>query len=827
METMVFTVTDEYQERPKNKSQLYHFPIELSSADQTKCRKNLDFSKLKSKKYDDEFYSSTIYPKSVMYGDIVYGKMKDDTFILDLIVSDRTNEMFVHLVWRLLVEVDSPYHVKKVTINRNSILLILYSFFGQGEGLEKRAMSMYRTIDYSTVNIKLTTPGNVERIKSSLAAIFSRIYRHKQSCFGIDDQQIIFSPIQTSTFLFEKTCIELNDQDTKDTVYADQFLIDYVSRKTSFDTSSTLSLLFNRWNTSFQLHEPLKNALVHTYIPIEISKKITNWYGDNENQMTYECISSIASHCYQRYYQNGDTFISYDDMKKITDKLSIELDDKTIDNYMNIYKKVPECSPLYMKRVGHSLIIKHVSIELMELHLVYIFKHLGRNISFDLDVSDDTLTECQQEAISFVTSHNVCAIVGEAGTGKSTVLQSLYGMIVQQTTIQPIVLSFTGKAVGRLKTGLSGGIPIAMTIHRFIYWHDLHSKLRAKKIILIIDEASMISLDFLHKLLCVMNTITTIENCRFIFIGDIRQLSPIHGASALDAYLSSKSSHVYYLNQNMRAVGDGFIITENARKIAYSNNAFNELVINDSFIIRNGTIRDVCDFCKNNPKQLRKEEGGQPELLIITAMNDDVSLINRSIQAIFIKENMPCIKRYNEFMYHGDRVVQTKNVYQNVTAKIQNGRFIDINHVDMPNKVIGQIVYNGQMGILQYNVGKWQVLFDNGQTVDYKHKKKDIVDEEDATSTKDFFIEDLTLAYAMTVHKCQGSESMNGIFFSRKCRILTNSLIYTAITRFKKNVLIINNENSFENNIRNRKKCSNTEFGSYLDRMLGVVDMLQ
>lgn len=358
----------------------------------------------------------------------------------------------------------------------------------------------------------------------------------------------------------------------------------------------------------------------------------------------------------------------------------------------------------------------------------------------------DSLCQEQLEAIDLALSHDFSIITGGPGTGKTTLLKELVDIYKKKGREEGILelVSFTGKAVSRIREVTKGR---ASTLHQLIHNGDPDKKIAH----LIVDEASMVSVNLLYQVL------SKYHPKRLTLIGDRDQLETIEWGNMLDPLIKSGKVPTKVLTKNHRA-DEGLI--RNLMMIASIPHDLEdvpeapELVECDNFTILKGDINMV----ESLMSLLKESDIGVEQFKVITPYNKDVDTINKTAQALFNPQPTP-----HKFRV-GDLVMMTDNRY-------------DID------------VMNGQEG----------VVTGVGENIKVKFREREIsfplfTYDEDGLSA-----ELLVLSYAITVHRAQGSEWDIIIFYvpqDAKDYFVNRRLVYTALSRAKKQVYYVGDSRS-------------------------------
>lgn len=388
-------------------------------------------------------------------------------------------------------------------------------------------------------------------------------------------------------------------------------------------------------------------------------------------------------------------------------------------------------------------------------------------------------------------------ITGGPGTGKTTIIKAIVGLYIElnkltyeQANKEMALLAPTGRAAKRITEATSIN---AMTIHKFLKWNKetdnfgINELNKAEVKFVIVDEVSMLDNFLLTNMLKGLPS-----NIKIIFVGDHNQLPSVGPGEVLkdlimcdkvpvvkldDLYRQKEDSYIISLAHNIK---DG-IINE---KYDHKHDDYNFIEVDKSNI--KNIIYELC--------QKALEKGySYKEIQVLIPMYkgiNGIDNINIMLQTVFnpkIKGNKDFI--HNNITYRtGDKVLQIKN---NNDLNISNG---DI----------------GTIENILYKDGEYSILIDfNDELVEYR--------------PKDF--DDIRLGYAISIHKSQGSEFEIIILpmdMSYK-RMLYRKLLYTAVTRAKKSLMIIGSKEAFKHAIINqREQVRKTSLKDRLDKITNV-----
>ena len=374
------------------------------------------------------------------------------------------------------------------------------------------------------------------------------------------------------------------------------------------------------------------------------------------------------------------------------------------------------------------------------------------------------LSPKQEEGVETVFQSNLSIITGGPGTGKSTILRAVieaYQLLYPNGTIA--LAAPTGKASRRMAE--TTGISDAVTLHSLLGlrgddtgWEE-KGPLEAD--LLIVDECSMMDMFLTHQLFKRLGM-----NTKVLLVGDADQLESVGAGSVFRELIASKIIPVTVLDQIFRQAKDS-LVAYNAK---YINEGCGDLNYGDDFsFILADTQEETAETIRNLYEQEVQRVGvDQVQVLSAFRQNGDASANN--LNAVLCEVVNPASFGKNEVSFGGmtlrigDRVMQTKNDY---SAEVR----------DKDHKLIGSGVFNGDVGVIS-SVGSGMVTVNyDGRYIDYPFEN----------------INELDFAYATTIHKSQGSEYQTVIIpmLAAHKILLSRNLLYTAVTRAKKRVLLV------------------------------------
>ena len=407
------------------------------------------------------------------------------------------------------------------------------------------------------------------------------------------------------------------------------------------------------------------------------------------------------------------------------------------------------------------------------------------------------LDEMQKKAVQEAAGHGLLILTGGPGTGKTTTINAIIRYFEGEGA-EIRLAAPTGRAAKRMTeaTGYE-----AQTIHRLLELsgmpeddregQPIHFERNAENPletdVIIIDEMSMVDIHLIHSLLMAVTAGT-----RLILVGDENQLPRVGPGNVLRDIIRSGQFPVVELKKIFRQASESDIVV-NAHKI----NKGEQVEINnksrDFFFLKRYDadiiIRVVIALIQ---EKLPKYVEAKPfEIQVLTPMRKGLLGVERLNQILQRYLNPPdASKKEKEIgqglFREGDKVMQVRNNYQ-LEWEIRGRYGIPI------EKGVG--VFNGDTGIIK-TINEFaetaEVEFEDGRWAEYSFKQLD----------------ELELAYAVTIHKSQGSEYPAVIIplLSGPRMLMNRNLLYTAVTRARKCVTVVGSEETFRDMIRNEKQ---------------------
>lgn len=390
------------------------------------------------------------------------------------------------------------------------------------------------------------------------------------------------------------------------------------------------------------------------------------------------------------------------------------------------------------------------------------------NSKIDLDnlIILESLDDVQKNSIISALSNSISIITGGPGTGK-TLLIDLIIKNLEKLNIKKIeLLAPTGKAADQITKRTNR---LAKTIHSFLKWNktefEINQKNPSNVEVIIIDEFSMIDINLFYALLIACPKLKQI-----IIVGDKDQLPPIGPGFLLNDFILSKKIPLTVLEKIYRQ-NEGSLISKNSFLIKDSKlPIFDEkesilINLNSTDDIENIVISVFKKYLENN-KDLNEFQILIPMYNFSTGI-DNINLliqnyINRNNEALFVSNS----KKFYKF----DKVIQLENEIDKNVFNGEIGKIIDI-HLDKNTNQLSSIL----------------IEFSNSKIIEYSQSE---------------FNKNIKLAYAISIHKFQGSECLETllIFSKEHQSMFSKKLFYTAYTRARKKVILIST-------IDNIKKC--------------------
>jgi len=435
----------------------------------------------------------------------------------------------------------------------------------------------------------------------------------------------------------------------------------------------------------------------------------------------------------------------------------------------------------------------NVSRKVVELSRVEL-----KNFEIDIDKAIQTIegkdginfAKKQREAIKESIENGMVVITGGPGTGKTTTINAII-QIFEDQGLTVNLAAPTGRAAKRM-TETTG--KEAKTIHRLLEYSYMEEEMAfgldednpLETDLLIIDEASMIDILLMNSLLKAI-----VPGTRLILVGDVDQLPSVGAGNVLEDIIKSGVVKVVKLDEIFRQAEESMIVV-NAHRINKGEFPFLNEKGKDFYFIRennpNGIVNTILDLCK---ERLPNYYGVDPlrDIQVLTPMKKGdvgINALNKHLQNILNPKAYGKVEKTigDELYRVGDKVMQIKNNYTTEWEIIKDGTVYEK----------GEGVFNGDFGFIMDiddDNRIMKILFDDEKEVEYNFNQLD----------------ELKLSYATTVHKSQGSEFpvvVMPIYWGPPM-LLTRNLLYTAITRAKKLVVLVGEERYLRTMIANNR----------------------
>ena len=388
---------------------------------------------------------------------------------------------------------------------------------------------------------------------------------------------------------------------------------------------------------------------------------------------------------------------------------------------------------------------------------------------------DITYNKEQKKAIKQALIKNVSIITGGPGTGKTTIIKGIteaYKMVsgycLDKLQEKMILLAPTGRAAKRMSEACN--YP-AYTIHRYLRWNKdtlefgLNERNKSNAEFIIVDETSMIDVELMANFFRALT-----KNVRLVFIGDYNQLESVGPGNVLKDLIESEMINTIFLKEIYRQEQNSYI-TELAYEVnngelsegfLEKKDDYNFIKCDSNDILK--ACSDVCLLAVNKGYDLKNVQVLAP---VYKGLNG-IDNLNKVLQKIFNPKSDDKNETYDaEVVYReGDKILQLEN---------------------MPD----ENVFNGDIGFIsKINGSEITVSFDGNMV---KYTKKDY--------------KSIKHGYAISIHKAQGSEFDIVVMpvTNNYKMMLYRKIIYTAITRAKKSLMIIGDPTSFYQGVYNNK----------------------
>lgn len=506
--------------------------------------------------------------------------------------------------------------------------------------------------------------------------------------------------------------------------------------------------------------------------------------------------------------KNGNTYLPKKELYIETSKLlkiAIYLLEKKFDDILislsqeNVITIIDEEDGAKVMLTKFFKMEKTIASKIIALKNTYLMKKFDpqKEIEEFEKFNNITLHGKQKEAVITSINSGFSVITGGPGTGKTTIVKCLIYLLKLQNR-KFCLLAPTGRASKRLSESTNED---ASTIHRAL---ELNFKENSTNLFnrnelnpinadaIIVDEVSMVDVNIFYHLLKAIK-----KGSQVILVGDKDQLPSVGAGNVLADILNSETLDVTMLTEIYRQDSKSLIISN-----AHAINLGEMPVIDNSsrdffYDAKSDPIdisKSVIDMVVNRIPSFAKTE--PIKIQVLAPMKNavcGVDNLNKELQERInpYDEFKPEIKLESVIYRLGDKVMQTSNNYEQTWTRKIN---------DFLNEE-GVGVFNGDIGYIE-DIN----LNDNEMTVMFEDGRKAVYARQD--------IHQLTLSYAITIHKSQGSEFDIVVMpiISGPSMILTRNLLYTGVTRAKKMVVLIGDKTNLKRMIRNTYQAKRYSF---------------
>lgn len=492
----------------------------------------------------------------------------------------------------------------------------------------------------------------------------------------------------------------------------------------------------------------------------------------------------------------GHTYLPEEELTRRTGQL-LEVGEEHIEKqYMDLAIE----RKIIMKQGENQTQIYAASFYYMEANTATMLKQL--NVSYDvpdLEIEERVrriekqtgmeLDEHQMTAVKEAVRNGLLIITGGPGTGKTTTINTIIKYF-EMEGLDIFLAAPTGRAAKRMSetTGFE-----ARTIHRMLELNggvdgaagfERNEQNPLETDVVIIDEMSMVDISLMHALLKAVAVGT-----RLILVGDVNQLPSVGPGSVLRDIIRSHECNVVMLTKIFRQASTSDIIV-NAHKINQGEEVTLDNKSMDFFFLKRYDADVIISVVLQLIKQkLPKFVDATPyDIQVLTPMRKGLLGVERLNGILQRYLNPPSPqkreKEHGDILFReGDKIMQTRNNYQ-LEWEIRTKYGLSVDK--------GTGVFNGDMGIVrEINdfAETMTVEFDEGRMVEYPYK----------------LLDELELAYAITIHKSQGSEYPAVVIplLSGPSMLMNRNLLYTAVTRARKCVTLVGNEVTFAQMVQN------------------------
>ncbi|MCQ2551460.1 MAG: ATP-dependent RecD-like DNA helicase [Clostridia bacterium] len=520
-------------------------------------------------------------------------------------------------------------------------------------------------------------------------------------------------------------------------------------------------------------------------------------------------IDSAIMYILKYYEQQGSTYFPEDELKE------------NVANYIDVTREEVEDA------IESLAILGEVHLDIIDgVKVVYIYEIYqaekqvtaklvqlneaepeGLNVDIDGKINSVNfgLSENQKYAVKNSLLSGVTIITGGPGTGKTTIINTII-QVLMESGLKPLVAAPTGRAAKRV-TETSGHY--ASTIHRLLGFHkdEQTSRMVFQKNendqldcdAIVVDEASMIDIYLMNALLKAIKPGT-----RLILVGDVDQLPSVGPGRVLQDMIDSEYINYVKLTEIFRQAQESDIVV-NAHRINRGDYPYCGDITSDFYLIKkqgdDEIAKTLVEEVQTGPAAFLEGIDRMKDVQVITPTKKGLlgtEELNKVLQNAINppKDGLPEKGHFRQ----GDKVMQIKNDYELSWRK--KGDFTQ-----------GEGIFNGEVGYI--------ISIDNDK------EELTVVFDDERYATYEFArLEELELAYAITVHKSQGSEYPVVIMpVANFSEMLSNrNLLYTAVTRGKETVVLIGSEDRMKYMVDNNKIAK--RYSGLRDRLQKMIEAI-
>lgn len=496
---------------------------------------------------------------------------------------------------------------------------------------------------------------------------------------------------------------------------------------------------------------------------------------NNDEMHPYRIEALILHDIYISCYESGDTLIKREELFLKLKKCF--KNNFTADMYLSYIEKLKKDNKIIEKDEFIAL-TNFIDTE------KYIYNEILKISSIKNDIKDNkidkylkdyekrcsiTFNNCQKDAIKGAIKNNFFIITGGPGTGKTTIIKAIVEILkdlYDLTSENFALLAPTGRASKRISESVKAP---AWTIHKYLKWNketetflvDEYNK--SYEDIVIVDEASMIDIFLFSSLLKGLKS-----NVKLILVGDANQLPSIGPGDVLNNLLNNDKFNKKYLDIIYR-VKEGSYITYLADDIK-NKKEFKEFSSEyTDFKFMESSDSDIQEYLKKICDSVKEKGISLNDFQVLAPMYKGINGIDNlnNLMANIFNPNQDVFQIGDKYYRVNDKVIQLvndidNNIYNGDIGYIQSMEYVD-------KKLVVEINYSGN--IVEYKSGEFDKF---------------------------------NLAYAVSIHKSQGSEYDNVVVVLAKSfnRMFYNKLIYTAVTRAKSSLVILGSLDSFNLSVK-------------------------